>query len=148
MKMAGVPVELKVATIFAPMRALLPTPLMTTLPFEFKILLVASANCSSSLGIKFAIAPLSVSMVLFAMDIIDEVSFKAIFELSDGIPKKNVLYLDYKIKQTIFYSFAKTTPNHLFTTYTLFLTEPINTHYLEKLSYKQWILLRTIYMLR
>jgi hypothetical protein len=38
-KTAGVPVELKVATIFVAMFALFPIPVTTTRPLEFKIYL-------------------------------------------------------------------------------------------------------------
>ena len=43
-KIAGVPVELKVATILVAILALLPIPVTITLPLEFKINLMAFQN--------------------------------------------------------------------------------------------------------
>ena len=47
MKIAGVPVELRLATIFAPIAALLPIPVITTRPFDSEILMAAFAKLSS-----------------------------------------------------------------------------------------------------
>lgn len=86
--MAGVPVELSVATILDAIIALLPTPDTTTLPWDSRMCCTAWANCSSSRLTKFCMALLSVSMVLFAMDKIDWMSLNVINRLSNCIPKR------------------------------------------------------------
>lgn len=66
-KMAGVPVELRVATILDAMMALLPMPETITRPSECKMNSTASAKVSSKSEDRFRMAVASVSMVFFAM---------------------------------------------------------------------------------
>ena len=61
--MAGVPVELNVATIFCAILALLPIPVTITLPFDFKISSTALIKSSVTELLKFLIDFHSFSMV-------------------------------------------------------------------------------------
>src|SRR5690554_247302 len=76
MKMEGVPVEFKVATIFCPICALFPIPVMINLPFDEKIAFTASEKSSSKSSIAFLIALLSKFKVLIAEDIMSELFIK------------------------------------------------------------------------
>jgi hypothetical protein len=67
MKMAGVPVELSVATIFDAIMALLPIPETTTRPFDLRMDSTAPENVSSKNDERFRIASASVSIVFFAI---------------------------------------------------------------------------------
>lgn len=75
-KMEGVPVEFKVATIFVAMFALLPIPVTITLPLDWYIYSTAPANSSFTKWARFAIALLSVSIVCLAMEMILSGLFK------------------------------------------------------------------------
>jgi hypothetical protein len=80
MKIEGVPVELKVATILLAIMALLPIPLITILPLQKIIFLTTSIKSVSSCFFKSAIALDSMSIVfraeakIFWSDIIVAVS--------------------------------------------------------------------------
>jgi hypothetical protein len=80
MKIEGVPVELKVATILLAIMALLPIPLITILPLQEIIFLTTSIKSVSSCFFKSAIALDSMSIVfraeakIFWSDIIVAVS--------------------------------------------------------------------------
>ena len=78
MKIAGVPVELNVATILVAMFALLPIPVTITLPLEFKINLTASSKSASINLAKLAIALLSINIVYWAVFIIEFVFFNSL----------------------------------------------------------------------
>ena len=62
MKNDGVPVEEKVAAIFAPMCPLLPTPVTITLPLHESIMSTARSNWSSIFGIRSSRASASSRM--------------------------------------------------------------------------------------
>jgi hypothetical protein len=71
MKIAGVPVEFKVATILLAIMALLPIPVIITLPLDWYINWVACAKSSSNKFDKLEMALLSKLMVFFAVLMID-----------------------------------------------------------------------------
>ena len=75
-KTAGVPVELKVATILVAILALFPIPVTITRPFELNIKLTASVNELFNKFAKLAIALLSKRIVSFAVERIAFASFK------------------------------------------------------------------------
>lgn len=52
MKKAGVPVDERVAAIFAPMCPLLPTPVTMILPLQWKIMYTALSKLSSNCGMR------------------------------------------------------------------------------------------------
>lgn len=74
--------EFKVATILLAMMALLPIPVIITLPFELYINSTALAKSSVSNSDKFAMALLSESIVLLAMLKMDVVVFKTNYLMS------------------------------------------------------------------
>jgi hypothetical protein len=78
MKMEGVPVEFKVATILEAMRALFPIPEMITLPSERLMHSTALEKSSFRRDPKLEMAAASLSMVFFAMVKIALVSLKVI----------------------------------------------------------------------
>lgn len=80
--MAGVPVELNVATIFAAIIALLPTPVMITLPLEAMIQDTECTKSSFKSVFRLRIASLSDSIVFFAKSRIALVLLKVCFEFS------------------------------------------------------------------
>ncbi|MNL16874.1 hypothetical protein D3C87_1379340 [compost metagenome] len=74
--MAGVPVELKVATIFWAIMALLPIPVTITRPLQCKMLVTTFSKSLSIFLATFNIAAASSSKVLTADCIIDFLLFK------------------------------------------------------------------------
>jgi hypothetical protein len=76
MNMEGVPVELSVATILLAMMALLPMPVMTTLPLDERMSSTEEIKFSSILFVRLCIAEASVSRVLTAVAIILSEVFK------------------------------------------------------------------------
>ena len=77
-KIAGLPVEFKVATILEAIIALFPMPEMTTRPGELKICSTALEKFSSKSEDKFCIALASFSIVFLAISRIAVVFFKLI----------------------------------------------------------------------
>tara|TARA_R110002049_G_scaffold40547_6_gene123318 strand:- start:1817 stop:2071 length:255 start_codon:yes stop_codon:yes gene_type:complete len=77
-KIEGVPVEFRVATILEAMMALFPIPEIITLPLECLIHSTALEKSSFKREPKWEIAAASVSMVFFAMANIALVSLKVI----------------------------------------------------------------------
>ena len=75
---AGVPVELKVATIFCAMMALFPIPLMTNLPLLFKMAVTAFSKEASIYLFNSTKASDSIANAFFAMVIM----FSFIFDFS------------------------------------------------------------------
>jgi hypothetical protein len=66
-KLAGVPVELSVATIFCPIMALFPIPVMITRPLAFKIISTQAKKSAFTDFTNFAIAIDSSLIVLTAI---------------------------------------------------------------------------------
>ena len=92
MKMAGVPVEFKVATTFEAIMALLPIPVIITLPFEARIQETAAANSSFKREFRLRIASLSVCIVFFAKSRIALVLLKVDYELKVEFYKECLIF--------------------------------------------------------
>jgi hypothetical protein len=88
MKIAGVPVEFKVATILEAIMALLPIPEMITLPLEAIIQLAASGKSVVSSSARCPIALRSISIVRCANSIIVCADVNVLFNFMDCIPKR------------------------------------------------------------
>lgn len=102
MKMAGVPVEFKVATIFEAIMALLPIPEIMTLPFEFNMHSTALEKSSSSKEARCPIASLSFSIVLFANSRIVLLDVNVLFVFINGIRKRCVIFKNTKLRKLNF----------------------------------------------
>ena len=103
-KIAGVPVELKVATILLAIKALLPTPVITTLPLDCRIQLTAAANSAVKRLDKFFMALPSVSMALLAIPRMDESVFKVSRKLFVANLKECIIFKNTKLNKH--YSFC------------------------------------------
>lgn len=101
-KIAGVPVEFKVATILVAMMALLPMPEITTLPLEFKILLTVRVKSPSNRCAKLPMAALSVSIVFLAILIMVSELFKVYLKLRIVILKECLIFKFTKLHKLNF----------------------------------------------
>jgi hypothetical protein len=106
-KMAGVPVEFRVATIFEAMMALFPTPVTTTRPLESKMAWIVFGKSSSNWEIKLSTARPSISMVRLAMSSIALVSLKVIVLLGIAFQKECIIFKFVKLRKLTFIAYFK-----------------------------------------
>ena len=102
MKIAGVPVEFNVATIFVAIMALFPIPEIITRPFDSIIQFTTFAKSSVRRLERCAMASRSVSMVFFAKSIMVSVAINLLFKLWIVFLKECVIFKMTKLNNLNF----------------------------------------------